>query len=79
MGGPKTCYNCNGEGHISRDCPEPKKMRSTFDDQGPYKRQRHDEGGMGIASFRKDDSSTWQNDMSQGHNQQNNIGWGVDS
>lgn len=25
--GPMTCYNCQGEGHMSRECPEPRKER----------------------------------------------------
>lgn len=23
--GPRKCYNCDGEGHISRDCPNPRQ------------------------------------------------------
>jgi cellular nucleic acid-binding protein len=38
--GPMVCYNCNGEGHMSRDCPEPRKPRtfsSGGDSRGPMK------------------------------------------
>ena len=23
--GPMTCYNCQGQGHMSRDCPQPRQ------------------------------------------------------
>lgn len=33
-GGGMTCFNCNQEGHISRECPEPRKERRSFDRGG---------------------------------------------
>lgn len=30
--GPMICYNCQGEGHMSRDCTEPRKPREPRED-----------------------------------------------
>lgn len=70
--GPMKCYNCQGEGHMARNCTEPRKERPPRNDNegGPYKKRRVEDNGSNYGQ--KDIESGWQKDNAGGANNWNN-------
>ncbi len=74
-----TCYNCNQEGHMQKDCREPRAPRNNYNERPPQKRERRDED-QGQSFRNNDQGSSWENQGGDfgGQRQENTAGWGQD-